>query len=144
MRTKRRNRVIFVSSLVASLSVAFIFIVLAMNENVDFYYTPSDLTSSKIINKDSLRIGGLVQEDSIKISKDSLKTNFLVTDLENSIEVYYEGILPNLFKENSGVIAPYGGSLVNLMVPRDKQKALKEGITKKLECFSEIQASPND
>ena len=86
------------SSLVASLSVAFIFIVLAMNENVDFYYTPSDLTSSKIINKDSLRIGGLVQEDSIKISKDSLKTNFLVTDLENSIEVYYEGILPNLFK----------------------------------------------
>ena len=74
------------SSLVASLSVAFIFIVLAMNENVDFYYTPSDLTSSKIINKDSLRIGGLVQEDSIKISKDSLKTNFLVTDLENSIE----------------------------------------------------------
>ena len=96
MRTKRRNRVIFVSSLVASLSVAFIFIVLAMNENVDFYYTPSDLTSSKIINKDSLRIGGLVQEDSIKISKDSLKTNFLVTDLENSIEVYYEGILPNL------------------------------------------------
>ena len=105
MRTKRRNRVIFVSSLVASLSVAFIFIVLAMNKNVDFYYTPSDLTSSKIINKDSLRIGGLVQEDSIKISKDSLKTNFLVTDLENSIEVYYEGILPNLFKENSGVIA---------------------------------------
>ncbi len=41
------------TSLVASLSVAFIFIVLAMNENVDFYYTPSDLTSSKIINKDA-------------------------------------------------------------------------------------------
>ena len=105
MRTISRYRVIFLSSLIASYSVAFTFIVLAMNVYVDFYYTPSDLTGSKIINKESLRIGGLVQEDSIKMSNNSLETNFLVTDLENSVRVYYEGILPNLFKENSGVIA---------------------------------------
>ena len=76
-----------------------------MNENIDFYYTPSDLTSSKIINKENLRIGGLVQEDSIESSQDSLETNFLITDLENSVKVNYVGILPNLFKEKSGVIA---------------------------------------
>ena len=50
-----------------------------MNENIDFYYTPSDLTSSKIINKENLRIGGLVQEDSIESSQDSLETNFFIT-----------------------------------------------------------------
>ena len=105
MRKQRRNRVIFVSSFIFSLSLASVFIILAMNENIDFYYTPSDLTSSKIINKDNLRIGGLVQEDSIESSQDSLETNFFITDLENSVKVNYVGILPNLFKEKSGVIA---------------------------------------
>ena len=89
MRKQRRNRVIFVSSFIFCLFLASIFIILAMNENIDFYYTPSDLTSSKIIDKENLRIGGLVQEDSIESSLDSLETNFFITDLENSVKVDY-------------------------------------------------------
>ena len=80
------------------------FILKALEDNIDLYLTPTEVKESKIQDLENFKLGGMVKEDSLQMLED-LNVSFTITDFENEIIVIYSGVLPNLFKENSGVVA---------------------------------------
>ena len=78
-------------------------ILYSLNSNLDYFFTPTELNNADISENKRIKIGGMVLENSVK--RDSSIIIFTVTDYQNSIKVIYEGIVPDLFKEGSGVVA---------------------------------------
>ena len=81
----------------------------AFSENLLYFYTPSDIMTGKAPKDKNFRVGGLVEDGSVE--RNGMLVKFSVTDNLESIEVSYEGILPDLFREGQGVVA--SGSLIN-------------------------------
>ena len=105
MLTKKvKSRIIFLALAVLSIVITFFFIFKSLEENVVYFFSPTEIFEKTNIQLDkNIRIGGLVKEDSIK--KDISNIKFIITDLKNEIIVSYNGPLPNLFSEGKGVIA---------------------------------------
>ncbi|MCW8952985.1 MAG: cytochrome c maturation protein CcmE, partial [Rhodospirillales bacterium] len=76
----------------------------AFEDNIVFFYSPTELQEKDIRPDQRLRIGGLVEEGSIKKAEDSMTFEFRVTDTVNAVAVVYKGILPDLFREGQGVV----------------------------------------
>ena len=110
--TKRHNRMMLVGLLVSGVFLAGYLGIKAFSENLLYFYTPSDIITGKAPKDKSFRVGGLVEDGSIK--RNGMLVKFSVTDNLESIEVSYEGILPDLFREGQGVVA--SGSLINKCV----------------------------
>ena len=106
MLTKKvKKRVSFLSLLLISLVVAVFFILKSLTSNILYFKSPTDIQLSQdIIFNKKIRVGGMVKKDSLKESE-SLEIEFIVTDFNHEIKVLYEGVTPNLFKEDSGVVA---------------------------------------
>ena len=99
IRKKRIYSILFV--LFFSISGVSL-ILFSLNSNLDYFFTPTELQNQKIPADKRIKVGGMVLEGSIK--RESSDIYFVVTDYENSINVVYEGIVPDLFKEDSGVV----------------------------------------
>ena len=110
--TKRHNRMMLVGLLVSGVFLAGYLGIKAFSENLLYFYTPSDIITGKAPKDKSFRVGGLVEDGSVE--RDGMLVKFSVTDNLESIEVSYEGILPDLFREGQGVVA--SGSLINKCV----------------------------
>ena len=89
----------------ALIGIAVTLVLNAFQSNLVFFFTPTQIAKKEAPIDRSFRIGGLVQEGSLKRQTDGLTVNFIVTDLTNHIPVTYQGILPDLFKEGKGVVA---------------------------------------
>jgi len=87
-----------------SISLITFFILRALEKNIDLYLTPSDLKAVDFNQPDDFKLGGMVKVGSLE-KLGGLEISFVVTDFESEMTVIYEGVLPNLFKENSGVVA---------------------------------------
>ena len=77
-------------------------ILYSLNSNLDYFFTPTELKNVDIPSEKRIKIGGMVLEDSVQRYKSEI--SFIITDYENSINVVFEGIVPDLFKEGSGVV----------------------------------------
>ena len=104
IRKNRLNRIYLIFFFLLSLGAITFFILKALEDNIDLYLTPTEVKESKIQDLENFKLGGMVKEDSLQMLED-LNVSFIVTDFENEIIVIYSGVLPNLFKENSGVVA---------------------------------------
>ena len=104
IRKNRLNRIYLIFFFLLSLGAIIFFILKALEDNIDLYLTPTEVKESKIQDLVNFKLGGMVKEDSLQMLED-LNVSFIVTDFENEIIVIYSGVLPNLFKENSGVVA---------------------------------------
>ncbi|MBD1147389.1 cytochrome c maturation protein CcmE [Pelagibacterales bacterium SAG-MED31] len=99
----RFQRLVLILITLAMLGTASILILFNTKQNIVFFYTPSELIEKKISINNKLRIGGYVKESSFK--KISLnKYQFKITDNNNDFLVFYEGILPDLFREGQGTV----------------------------------------
>jgi len=101
----RQKRFVFIAVAVAGVSLAVGLVLYALRGNVNLYFTPTQVFNNEVPQGRSFRIGGLVEEGSIKREKDGLTTTFAITDTNKKIPVTYKGILPDLFKEGKGVVA---------------------------------------
>lgn len=101
----RQKRFMFIAIGLATVSIAVGLVLYSLRGNVNLYFTPSDVFDGKAPVGKSFRIGGLVEEGSIKREKDGLSVSFAITDTHKTIPVIYTGILPDLFKEGKGVVA---------------------------------------
>jgi cytochrome c-type biogenesis protein CcmE len=101
----RQKRFLFIAVGVVGVSMAVGLVLYALRGNVNLYFTPTQVFNNEAPIGRSFRIGGLVEEGSIKREKDGLTVNFVITDTHRSIPVVYKGILPDLFKEGKGVVA---------------------------------------
>jgi cytochrome c-type biogenesis protein CcmE len=106
--TKRQNRMILVALLITGVSLVGYLGIKAFNENLLYFFSPSDVVAGKAPTGKSFRLGGMVVDGSVK--REGIKVFFKVTDNQHTFSVKYEGILPDLFKEGQGIIAT--GSLM--------------------------------
>ncbi len=90
---------------IAALGLASVFVLNAFNSNLVFFFSPSQVAAKEAPIGRSFRIGGMVENGSLKREANGLTVNFVVTDTAKTIPVVYNGILPDLFKEGKGVVA---------------------------------------
>ncbi len=102
-RKHRRLSVIVVAMLVLGGAVALV--LTALEDNIVFFYSPTQVAEKAPAPGKRLRIGGLVKEQSFRRLDDGLTQAFVVTDLANELKVTYRGVLPDLFREGQGVVA---------------------------------------
>ena len=99
IRKKRIYSILFVFLF----SVSGISLILySLNSNLDYFFTPTELKDRNIPADKRIKVGGMVLSGSVERISSSI--SFVITDYENSIKVEYEGIVPDLFKEDSGVV----------------------------------------
>ena len=108
--TRKKRRMYVLGLALLGLGTATALTMAAFEDNIVFFYSPSDL-AAKPPGDRSVRIGGLVEEGSVEKAAEGLTVRFRVTDLAQSMPVTYTGIVPDLFREGQGVIAE--GSLEN-------------------------------
>ena len=104
IRKNRLNKIYLIIFFLLSVGLITFFILRALEKNIDLYLTPSDVKAADFNQPDDFKLGGMVKVGSLE-KLEGLEISFIVTDFESEMTVIYEGVLPNLFKENSGVVA---------------------------------------
>ena len=89
----------------AALGIASALVLNAFQSNLVFFFSPSQIAANEAPRDRNFRVGGLVEQGSIKRDAGGLTVNFVVTDLAKTIPVSYTGLLPDLFREGKGVVA---------------------------------------
>jgi len=100
---KVKLRFFFILLVLITLILSVFLILKSLEENVVYFKSPSDIKTFSEVNKNKIRVGGMVKKNSISIKEKKL--NFIITDFENEINVSYSGAVPNLFSEGKGVVA---------------------------------------
>jgi cytochrome c-type biogenesis protein CcmE len=101
----RHKRIAAIVLGVAALGVAAALVLSAFNENLVFFFTPSQIVAHEAPQGRTFRIGGMVEKGSVRRQADGVTVQFIVTDTAKSIPVTYKGSLPDLFREGKGVVA---------------------------------------
>lgn len=112
MNPRRKSRLKTVLAILSGVAVAAGLTLYALSQNIDLFYTPSEIIYGKQDNPNTkpevgqrIRVGGMVVEGSVKRDQKSLKVEFGLHDIGPAIQVEYEGILPDLFREGQGIVA---------------------------------------
>jgi cytochrome c-type biogenesis protein CcmE len=103
--TRKRRRLYILGLFLLGLGTATALTLAAFQDNLVFFYSPSDLNKKQVTVERTIRVGGLVELGSVERGGGRPEIRFRVTDLEKSIPVVYVGMLPDLFREGQGVIA---------------------------------------
>ena len=102
--TRKKRRLILIGGGMLALFAAAALVLTAFQENILFFYSPSDLAENSAPPGRAFRLGGLVEEDSVVRKNGGLTVAFRVTDLSHAVPVSFTGILPDLFREGQGVV----------------------------------------
>jgi cytochrome c-type biogenesis protein CcmE len=102
---RRHKRIAFIIAALAGIGIAAALVLNAFQNNLVFFFSPSQVASKEAPTGRTFRVGGLVENGSLKRDNDGLTVRFSVTDTAKSIPVVYKGILPDLFKEGRGCVA---------------------------------------
>jgi cytochrome c-type biogenesis protein CcmE len=105
MNPTRKRRLLLILALLAASGVAAALVTLALRENITYLYTPSQVYAGEAADQAVFRLGGMVAKNTLKREEGTLKVQFGVTDGDAVMTAHYEGILPDLFRENQAVIA---------------------------------------
>ncbi len=104
MNPIRKQRLYALIAILIGSLLATWLVVSALSENMNLFYSPTEIKEANLDQGTLIRAGGMVKAGSIVKSKDSLDVSFTVTDYQNDLLIKYEGILPDLFAENAGVV----------------------------------------
>jgi len=94
-----------VAAIIAGVGIATAFALQAFQQNLLYYYSPTQILAGEAPDARSFRVGGLVQDGSVQRAPGSLEVQFTLTDFANTVGVSYTGVLPDLFREGQGIIA---------------------------------------
>jgi cytochrome c-type biogenesis protein CcmE len=135
--TRKQRRGILIGSGVAILSLAAILVLFAFQDSVVFFHTPNDVAEKKIEPGQRFRLGGLVADGSVKRGEGT-KVEFAVTDTLSKVEVSYNGILPDLFREGQGVVTegrlgPDGHFIADTVLAKHDENYMPPEVAKALE-----------
>ena len=100
----RHKRIAAIVGGIVALGVITALVLRAFNENLVFFFTPTEVVANKAPQGRTFRIGGMVEKGSVKRQADGVTVQFVVTDTAKNVPVVYKGILPDLFKEGKGVV----------------------------------------
>jgi cytochrome c-type biogenesis protein CcmE len=102
--TRKQRRLTMIAGAGVVLCLAAVLVLVALRDQIVFFYSPTDLAEKDLAPGTRVRIGGLVSDGSVARGADGI-FKFAVTDTANEVEVAYHGILPDLFREGQGVVA---------------------------------------
>lgn len=105
MRAARKKRLYLIALMVVGVGIAVTFALNAFNQNLMFFYSPSEVIGGEAPKDHTFRLGGLVTDGSVQRQSDGLTVQFDVTDTAKNVTVQYTGILPDLFREGQGIVA---------------------------------------
>ena len=105
MHPQRRRRLLWILLLLAGIGLAVGLASYALRQNINLFYTPSQLVAKEAPDGARIKVGGLVVQGSVQRSPNSLAVRFALSDLKQTVFVDYEGILPDLFREGQGIVA---------------------------------------
>ncbi|MHC6226602.1 cytochrome c maturation protein CcmE [Pseudomonas sp. X10] len=105
MNPQRKKRLFLILGLLAGVGVAVALALSALQQNINLFYTPTQIASGEAPLDTRIRAGGMVEKGSLQRSSDSLDVRFVVTDFNKSVPITYRGILPDLFREGQGIVA---------------------------------------
>lgn len=105
MNPVRKRRLMLVALVMLAAAVAAVFISMALQENINYLHTPSEVRTGKVPDSARFRLGGVVCEGSVARTAGSLEVRFAITDRVRQVPVTFNGILPDMFKEGTSVIA---------------------------------------
>ncbi len=103
--TPRRKRILLVVGILAGVGIASALAMQAFRSNIMFYFDPTQVAAGEVKPGKRFQLGGMVETGSVQRQTGSLEISFVVTDFQHKLPVRYTGVLPDLFKENSGVVA---------------------------------------
>lgn len=98
MNPKRRQRLFIVLFIVVGVGIAVGLTLFALNQNINLFYSPTQIAQGEAPEGRRIRAGGMVVDGSVIRSQESLEVSFEITDYENTVRVEYAGILPDLFR----------------------------------------------
>ena len=104
MKPHRRKRLGIILFIATGLSVAIGLTLYALSQNIDLFYTPTQVAQGEVASGQRIRIGGMVREGSVVSADDSLAVEFVATDYMHDVPIFHEGILPDLFREGQGIV----------------------------------------
>ena len=105
MNPIRKKRLYIVLAILAGVGVAVALALSALQQNINLFYTPTQIAQGEAPQDTRIRAGGMVAEKSLKRTGDSLDVEFVVTDFTHNVTIRYRGILPDLFREGQGIVA---------------------------------------
>jgi cytochrome c-type biogenesis protein CcmE len=104
MTPTRRKRLLLVLGILVGVGIAATLALRAFQENVTYFFDPSQVAAGEVQKGKRFRLGGMVEMGSVVRTPGSLEVAFLVTDFKHTVPVKYNGVLPDLFKEGKGVV----------------------------------------
>ena len=101
----RRKKLGLIVLMVLGVGTAVGMVTMALKENINLFFSPSQIVAGEAPNDHTFRLGGMVRTGSVKLSNTNLEVKFEVTDTAKTVPVSYTGILPDLFREGQGIVA---------------------------------------
>lgn len=105
MNPVRKKRLLIVLAILAGVGIAVGLALSALQQNINLFYTPTQIAAGEAPQGTRIRAGGMVKKGSLERSADSLDVQFVVTDFAKEVTIHYRGILPDLFREGQGIVA---------------------------------------
>ncbi|MCD6038780.1 MAG: cytochrome c maturation protein CcmE [Gammaproteobacteria bacterium] len=138
MNKKQKNRLAALMSLIFILGTAAGLILYALKQNINLFYTPTELLQAQLNSGQAIRLGGYVKNHSVHYNNSGQEVNFTITDRINEIKINYAGVLPNLFREGQSVVVT--GNLnsqhvliANQVLAKHDEKYMPPSIAKRIE-----------
>lgn len=105
MTPKRKRRLLITGLIAVGASAAIGLTLMSLNENINLFYSPSQVAAGEAPRNATFRVGGMVVTGSVKRNASDLDVQFVLTDTAKQVAVQYSGILPDLFREGQGIVA---------------------------------------
>ena len=105
MNPVRKKRLYIILAILAGVGIAVALALSALQQNINLFYTPTQIANGEAPQDTRIRAGGMVEKGSVQRTGDSLDVEFVVTDFAKSVTIRYHGILPDLFREGQGIVA---------------------------------------
>jgi cytochrome c-type biogenesis protein CcmE len=116
MKVQRKRRLYAIAAIALASSFAVALIAYALRQNINLYFTPTQVTQGSAPKNREFRMGGMVVKNSVQRQANTLQVNFVLTDYQNQIQVAFNGILPALFREGQGVVVQGKLNAQNILI----------------------------
>ena len=147
MNPLRKKRLLIILAVLVGVGAAVALALSALQQNINLFYTPTQIANGEAPQDTRIRAGGMVQEGSLQRSGDSLDVRFVVTDFNKSVTITYRGILPDLFREGQGIVAlgklnAQGVVVADEVLAKHDEKYMPPEVTKALNDSGQSAPAP--
>src|SRR3990167_10819370 len=143
MNHKQKMRLTGIVSVIVILCGAAGLILYALKQNINLFYTPTEVLTANIHPNQIIRIGGYVKKKRIHFDKTGTTVRFVITDKKNEMTIDYQGVLPNLFREGQGVVVtgkltPAHTLLASEVLAKHDEKYMPWPLSKKMDASNTV------